>query len=366
MRTIQGPGIFLAQFIAPEPPYDRLDTLADWAAAKGYRGVQVPTFAPHILDLAKAAESRGYCEEIKGVLATRGLEITELSTHRQGHCVAVHPAYDLTVDVFAPPQLRGRPQARQEWAVAQLRLAARASANLGLSRHVSFPGSLLWPYLYLYPPRPFGLVEEGFDELARRWRPILDAFDAVGVDLCFEIHPGEDLHDGVTFEMFLERVGGHPRANILYDPSHLHLQGMDYVGFIEAYAERIRCMHVKDAEVRRSPRTGLWGGYQNWPTRAGRFRSPGDGEIDFGVIFAKLAEADYAGWAVVEWECCIKHPDQGAAEGAQLVRRHIIEVQARAFDANMQAQGLDRERNRRVLGLTADDERCGCAGDAAA
>jgi sugar phosphate isomerase/epimerase len=351
MRTIQGPAVFLAQFIAPVPPYDRLDTLAAWAAEKGYVGVQVPTFDPAIFDLAKAAASPDYCAEVKGLLADHGLEITELSTHRQGHCVAVHPAYDLTIDAFTPESVRRRPEARQAWATEQLMLAAKASTNLGLTRHVTFSGSLLWPYLYLYPPRPFGLVEEGFAELARRWRPILNAFDEVGVDLAFEIHPGEDLHDGLTFELFLDKLGGHPRATILYDPSHLHLQGMDYVGFIEAYAERIRSFHVKDAEVRRAPKTGLWGGYQNWPTRAGRFRSPGDGDIDFAAIFARLAEVDYAGWAVVEWECCIKHPDQGAAEGAALVRRHIIEVQERAFDANMQAQGVDRERNRAALGL---------------
>ena len=351
MRTIRGPAIFLAQFIAPVAPYDRLETLAAWAAKMGYIGVQLPTFNPAIFDLAKAAESRDYCDEVKGLLAEHGLEISELSTHRQGHCVAVHPAYDLTLDAFGPEAVRRRPAARQAWAKEQLMLAAKASANLGLARHVTFSGSLLWPYLYLYPPRPFGLVEEGFAELARRWRPILDAFDDVGVDLAFEIHPGEDLHDGLTFELFLEKLGGHPRATILYDPSHLHLQGMDYVGFIEVYAERIRSFHVKDAEVRRSARTGLWGGYQNWPTRAGRFRSPGDGEIDFSAIFATLAEVDYAGWAVVEWECCIKHPDQGAAEGADLVRRHVIQVQERAFDANMQAEGVDRARNRAALGL---------------
>lgn len=351
MRTIKGPAVFLAQFVAPEPPYDRLDTLADWAAEKGYAGVQVPTFDPAVFDLARAAESRTYCDEIKGMLAAKGLRITELSTHRQGHCVAVHPAYDLTVDVFAPEGVRGDPSARRAWAVDQLMKAAKASANLGLERHVTFPGTLLWPHLYLYPPRPFGLVEAGFAELAARWRPILDAFDEVGVDLCYEIHPGEDLHDGLTFEMFLEHVGGHPRANILYDPSHLHLQMIDYVDFLDIYRERVKAFHVKDAEFRRSGRTGLWGGYQNWPTRAGRFRSPGDGDIDFAAIFSKLAEIDYAGWAVVEWECCIKHPDDGAREGAALVREHIIRVQERAFDASMQAAGTDRARNRAILGL---------------
>lgn len=351
MRAIQGPGVFLAQFIAPEPPYDRLETLVPWAASKGYKALQVPTFNPAIFDVAKGAESQTYCDDVKGLLADHGLVISELSTHRQGHLMAVHPAYDLTVDTFAPESVRNNPKARTEWARSQVLMAAKASANLGLTRHVSFTGSLLWPYLYLYPPRPQGLVETGFKELASIWRPILDAFDDVGVDVAFEIHPGEDLHDGLTFEMFLDALDGHPRCNILYDPSHLFLQMMDYVGFIDIYQDRIKSMHVKDAEFNKSARTGFWGGYQNWPTRAGRFRSPGDGDIDFGAIFSKFHEIDYEGWAVLEWECCIKHPDQGATEGAKFITDHLIQVQSRAFDANMRDAGANEPFNRRVLGL---------------
>lgn len=350
MQTIRGPAVFLAQFIAPDPPYNKLETLAPWAAEKGYKGLQVPTFNPAIFDLAKAADSQTYCDEIKGFLAEHGLEITELSTHRQGHLVAVHPAYDLTVDTFAPPEVRNNPTARTEWATNQLFLAAKASARLGLSRHVTFSGSLLWPYLYLYPPRPTGLVESGFKELANVWRPILNAFDEQGIDVAYEIHPGEDLHDGLTFEMFLDALDQHSRAHILYDPSHLFLQMIDYTGFLDVYKDRIKVAHIKDAEFNTSARTGFWGGYQNWPTRAGRFRSLGDGDIDFGAVFSKLAEIDYQGWAVVEWECCIKHPDDGAREGAAFVRDHMIRVQERAFDANMREAGADEAFNQAVLG----------------
>ncbi len=353
MRTIKGPAVFLAQFIAPEAPFDRLETLADWATAMGYEGVQMPTFDPAIFDVAKAAGSQDYCDEVKGLLAERGLVITELSTHRQGHLVAVHPAYDLTVDAFAPEAVRGSPAARTAWAREQVLAAAKASARLGLDRHASFPGSLLWPFLYLYPPRPDGLVEEGFKELATRWRPLLDAFDEAGVDLCFEIHPGEDLHDGLTFEMFLDAVDQHPRCNMLYDPSHLFLQMIDYIEFLDIYQERVRIAHIKDAEFNKNGKTGFWGGFQNWPTRAGRFRSLGDGDIEFGAVFSKLAEIDYDGWAVVEWECCIKDPHDGAREGAAFVRDHLIKIQPRAFDANMQAKGVDAERNRTILGLTS-------------
>jgi len=218
MKTIKGPAIFLAQFAGDAAPFNNLKSIAAWAANLGYKGVQIPSWDARLFDLRRAAESRTYCDEIRGTVANHGLEITELSTHLQGQLVAVHPAYDLAFDGFAPEELRGNPRARQAWAVEQLLLAAKASSNLGLNAHVTFSGALAWPYIYPWPQRPAGLIEAAFEELARRWRPILDAFDQAGVDLCFEIHPGEDLHDGVTFEMFLERAGNHPRCNLLFDP----------------------------------------------------------------------------------------------------------------------------------------------------
>lgn len=332
MRTIKGPGLFLAQFMSDSPPFASLLTAGKWAASLGYVGVQIPTFDPRCINLALAAESDAYCEEIKGGLAEYGVAVTELSTHLQGQLMATHSALDAAFDVFAPPEVRGAPEKRRAWASEQLLLAARASARLGLNAHATFSGSLLWPLFYPWPPRPARLVAEAFTELARRWRPILDAFDEVGVDVCFEIHPGEDLHDGATFERFLDAVDQHPRANILYDPSHLLLQQMDYLSFIDLYHPRIRMMHVKDAEYRPNGRSGVYGGYQPWVDRPGRFRSLGDGQIDFRAIFSKFAQYDFPGWAVVEWECALKEPLTGAREGAEFVRRHIIPVTDRAFD----------------------------------
>jgi sugar phosphate isomerase/epimerase len=350
MKTIKGPGIFLAQFAGDTPPFHSLEAMAGWAAGLGYKGIQIPSWANQIFDLAKAAESTVYGDEITGMLAEKGLVITELSTHLQGQLVAVHPAYDAQYDAFTIPQMRGNPQARQAWAVDQLKLAAKASRNLGLRAHASFSGSFAWPYLYPWPQRPAGLIEDAFDELARRWRPILDVFDAQGVDVAFEIHPGEDLHDGVTFEMFLERVGNHPRANILYDPSHFVLQCLDYLAFIDIYHERIKCFHVKDAEFRPNGRSGVYGGYQSWVDRPGRFRSLGDGQVDFPAIFSKMAENDFDGWAVLEWECALKHPEQGAAEGAPFIARHIIRVAEHAFD-DFAAGGADRAQNSALMGI---------------
>lgn len=350
MKTIKGPAIFLAQFAGDAAPFNSLPAIADWAAGLGYKGIQIPSWDERLFDLTLAAESQAYCDEIKGMLADKGLEITELSTHLQGQLVAVHPAFDAQFDGFAPAEVHGNPRARQEWAVQQVKNAAIASRRLGLTAHATFSGALAWPYFYPWPARPAGLVEDAFDELARRWKPILDVFEDNGVDAAYEIHPGEDLHDGVTFEMFLERVGNHPRANILYDPSHFVLQQLDYLAYIDIYHERIKCFHVKDAEFRPNGRSGVYGGYQSWVDRPGRFRSLGDGQVDFPAIFSKMAANDFPGWAVLEWECALKHPEVGAAEGAPFIDRHIIRVTDHAFD-DFAAGGADRELNKRLMGI---------------
>ncbi len=349
MRTLKGPAIFLAQFMGDAAPFDTLDHLAEWAGGLGYRGIQIPC-DPRLIDLETAAASQDYCDELKGRLATFGIEPTELSTHLQGQLVAVHPAYDPLFDGFAAPHVRGNPAARQAWAVDQVKLAAKASRRLGLNAHATFSGALAWPYVYPWPQRPAGLVEEAFAELARRWRPILNCFEDEGVDVAYEIHPGEDLHDGATFERFLDAVEGHPRANILYDPSHFVLQQLDYLAFIDLYHARIKCFHVKDAEFHPSGRTGVYGGYQGWTDRAGRFRSLGDGQVGFHRIFSKLAQYDFPGWAVLEWECALKHPEDGAREGAPFIRDHIIRVTDRTFD-DFAASGIDADANRTLMGL---------------
>lgn len=350
MKTIKGPAIFLAQFAGDKAPFNNLDNIARWAANLGYEGVQIPSWDARLFDLKRAAESKEYCDAVRGLLSQHGLVATELSTHLQGQLVAVHPAYDAAFDGFAPASVHGNSAARQAWAVQQLMYAAKASANLGMRAHVTFSGALAWPYLYPWPQRPAGLVETAFDELAKRWTPILDAFDAAGVDVCFEIHPGEDLHDGITFEMFLERVKNHARCNILFDPSHFVLQQLDYLEFIDLYHERIKMFHVKDAEFRPNGRQGVYGGYQSWANRAGRFRSPGDGQVDFTSIFSKLTQYGFDGWAVLEWECCIKSSEQGAAEGAPFISQHIIQAPERAFD-DFAASGTDAAANRKMLGL---------------
>ncbi len=350
MKTIKGPGIFLAQFAGDEAPFNTLEGMAHWAAGLGFVGVQIPSWDSRLFNLKLAAESQTYCDEVLGVLNGAGLAVTELSTHLQGQLVAVHPAFSVMFEGFAPAELAGDAKGSQAWAAQQLKWAAAASRRLGLAAHATFSGALAWPYFYPWPQRPAGLIGEAFQELGQRWLPILDAFDEAGVDVCFELHPGEDLHDGATFERFLAAVKGHSRANILYDPSHMVLQQMDYLGFLDLYHERVRAFHVKDAEFRPNARSGVYGGYQDWIDRPGRFRSLGDGQVDFRQIFSKMAQYDYPGWAVLEWECCLKHPEAGAAEGAPFIREHIIRVTEHAFD-DFAGSGADSATNRRILGL---------------
>lgn len=350
MRTLRGPGLFLAQFAGNAAPFNSWASITRWAADCGYAGVQVPSWDGRLFDLEQAAASKDYCDTFKGVAAEAGVEVTELSTHLQGQLVAVHPAFDAGFDGFAAPAVRGNPAARQAWAVDQVKKCLTASQHMGLNAMATFSGALAWPYVYPWPQRPAGLVELAFDELARRWQPILDHAEDCGIDVCYEIHPGEDLHDGISYEMFLERVGNHARACMLYDPSHYVLQCLDYLDNIDIYKDRIRMFHVKDAEFNPTGRQGVYGGYQSWVNRAGRFRSLGDGQVDFGAVFSKLTAAGFSGWAVVEWECCLKHPEDGAIEGAQFVKNHIIRVTEKAFD-DFADGGTDDAANRRMLGL---------------
>jgi sugar phosphate isomerase/epimerase len=350
MTTIKGPAIFLAQFMGDEPPFDNLKSICKWAASLGYVGVQIPTWDARCIDLKKTAESKDYADELRETVESCGLQITELSTHLQGQLVAVHPAYDTMFDGFAPKSVKGNPNERTKWAVEQLKLAAKASKNLGLNAHATFSGALMWHTVYPWPQRPAGLVEDGFAELAKRWLPILNAFDKAGVDVCYEIHPGEDLHDGVTFERFWEATGCHTRCHILYDPSHFVLQQLDYKQYIDFYHSFIKMFHVKDAEFNPTGKSGVYGGYQSWVDRPGRFRSPGDGQVDFKTIFSKLAQYGYDGWAVLEWECCIKHPEQGAKEGAPFIKNHIIRVTEKAFD-DFASAGKNPKLNKTILGI---------------
>lgn len=350
MKTIKGPSIHLAQFSDDISPFNSLEDIAAWVSDQGFEAVQLPAWDKRLFDVNLAAESQDYCDEILGTLSNHGLKISELTTHIFGQLMAVHPAYDSMCDNFAPSHLHGNSVARTEWAKQQMLASIQASARLGLKDMGTFSGSLAWPYVFPFPQRPSGLIETAFDELARRWLPILNACDEHDVNLCYEIHPGEDLHDGITFEMFLERTHNHPRCHILFDPSHFVLQQLNYLEYIDIYKDFIRMFHVKDAEFNPTGRQGMYSGYQSWENRAGRFRSTGDGQVDFKAIFSKLAHYDYEGWATLEWECCLKNKDDGAREGAEFIKQNIIHVTDKVFD-DFAAAPVNQTQINQLLGI---------------
>ena len=349
MKTIQGPGLFLAQFLQDTAPFHTLETISSWAQSLGFKGVQIPTWDRRVFDLDTAADSKSYCEALQGKLREAGLEVVELASYLQGQVMAMHPAYELLFQPFYPKGLND-PE-RVDWATGELRKTILASHHFGTKNISVLSGGLAWPYLYPWPQRSEGLIEEAFAELARRWTPLLDLAQEHGITFGFELHPGSDLYDGATFLGFLEKTAEHPAACLTYDPSHFLLQQLDYLEFITIFHERIKAFHVKDAEFNPSGLVGVYGGYQPWRQRAGRFRSLGDGQVDFKKIFTLLTELGYEGWAILEWECCIKDPQQGAAEGAAFIDRHIIEVTRQAFD-DFASSATDTATNRVVLGLS--------------
>ena len=216
----------------------------------------------------------------------------------------------------------------------------------------TFSGALAWPYLYPWPQRPAGLIDTAFDELARRWKPLLDAAEENGVDLCYEIHPGEDLYDGTTFEMFLERLGGHPRCNMLYDPSHFVLQCLDYLDHIDIYHERHQDVPRQGRRVQPDRPAGrLFGGYQPWVDRAGRFRSPRrrPGRLRRGLLQARRHTTSPAGrWS--SGSARSSTPRTARARARSSSKAHIIRVTEKAFD-DFAGGGTDEAANRRLLGL---------------
>ena len=348
MGRIKGPAIFLAQFIRDQAPYDNIQSISRWAADLGYLGVQIPGWDKRVIDLDLAASSQTYSDEYKGGIQGEGLEITELAGYLAGQVLCTHPAYEALFEGFYPPGLTG--DSITNWARGELEKCVHASVNLGLDCIPVLSGAFAWHLTYPWPQRPPGIIEEAFSELAKRWRPILDLAHESGCVVAYELHPGSDIYDGATFEMFLEMVDDHPAACLNYDPSHFLLQQLDYLEFIKLYGDRIRGFHVKDAEFRPSGRVGVYGGYQAWQQRAGRFRSLGDGQVDFQRVFTLLTEVGFSSWAVLEWECCIKSPEQGAAEGAPFIKSHIIETTEVAFDDFAGGQS-DLRKNRSVLGL---------------
>ena len=319
MKTIKGPAIFLAQFAGDAAP---LTTCRHCrlGAGLGYKGVQIPTWDGRLFDLKLAAESKTYCDEVKGTLAKHGCSspsFPRICRASWSRCI--------------PPTMRCSTASRRPRSAATdsapamggrtIAACGQGIANLGLTAHATFSGALAWPYHLSLAAAPAGLVETAFDELARRWLPILNAFDEAGVDVCYEIHPGEDLHDGVTFEMFLERVNNHPRAaTCCMIPAISCCSSSTILQFIDIYHERIKMFHVKDAEFNPTGRQGVYRGYQPWMDAPGASARWATARWISAASSPSSTQYGFDGWAVLEWECCIKERRAGRAPKAPIHR----------------------------------------------
>ncbi len=345
---IKGPGIFLAQFLEDQPPFGSLKDIAGWAADLGFKGFQLPSWDKRVINLTLASQSQTYCQELLGELNDKKIELIEVASYLQGQCMAMHPAYEKLFQPFYPKGMND--SQRVEWAVDELKKTIDASVFLGTNNISVLSGSLAWPYLYPWPQRSPGLITDAFQELARRWLAVFNYASEKGVTIGFELHPGSDLFDGATYQMFLDMVNGHEAACITYDPSHFLLQQADYLDFIKLFGDRIKAFHVKDAEFNSTGMSGVYGSYADWKDRAGRFRSLGDGQVDFKRIFSLLTEAGYDGWAILEWECCVKSPEQGAREAVPFIENLLIEPTRKAFD-DFAKSDTDSKLNNDLLGL---------------
>lgn len=354
-KTKKGVALFWAQFAGDEPPFNTLEGIAKWTAAQGFKGAQLPGWDSRFIDVQKCAESQTAADEVKGKLNDAGLEPTEIALHPVGQLMCCHPAYHQLFDEFAPDHLKGKPNEWPAWVTQMHKWAMKASQRMGLTAVPTFPGTLIWPYVYPWPQRPKGLVEEAFKVQAARWKPVFDygMDECDGVVAAYETHPMEDIHDGDSYEMFLGAVDNHPGACLIYDPSHFVLQQLDYLAFIDLYHDRIKAYHAKDAEFHASGRGGVYGGFQPWVKRAGRFRSIGDGQVDFKRIASKFAQYGINVWANVEWECCLKEAADGAAESVPLMEKlFTIQIPSKAFD-DFADSGADIAMIQNILGVAA-------------
>ncbi|HSG50038.1 MAG TPA: sugar phosphate isomerase/epimerase [Longimicrobiales bacterium] len=312
-----------------------LTELAEKAAAWGYDGLELACWGDHF-DVRRAAEDLSYCEDRRELLARHGLKVWAVSNHLVGQ--AVCDPIDPRHRSILPPHVwgDGNSDGVRTRAAEEMALTARAAANLGVGVVNGFTGSPIWHLLYSFPPVPEEMVEAGFQEFAQRWSPILDAFEAEGVRFALEVHPTEIAFDIVTAERALEAVGYRESFGFNYDPSHLAYQGVDCVGFIQRFQERIYHVHMKDVWWSDVPTAGgVFGGHLPFghPDRNWDFRSLGRGNVPFEEILRALNRMGYRGPLSIEWEDSGMDREHGAAEACEYLRALDFPPAAGAFDA---------------------------------
>ena len=311
------------------------ETICKKAKEFGYDGVELACWGDHV-DVRKAAEDKKYAESRKAIPAKYGLQVFAISAHLVGQ--AVCDRIDARHKSILPEHVwgDGDPEGVRQRAAAEMKVTAQAARNIGVSVVNGFTGSSIWHLLYSFPPVTPEMIEEGYKDFAKRWRPILNEFDKCGVNFGLEDHPTEIAFDIASAERALKAVGNHKRFGFNFDPSHLVYQNVGYVAFIRKFSARIFHVHMKDAYMSKRPcEAGVFGGHVNFgdPRRTWDFRSLGRGSIKFEEIIRALNDVGYQGPLSVEWEDGKMDREHGAREACRFVREIDFAPSAIAFDA---------------------------------
>ena len=311
------------------------ETICRKARSFGYDGVELACWGDHF-DVVRAVEEEGYCRSRHEVLERHGLECHAIANHLVGQ--AVCDRIEQRHQAILPARVwgDGDPAGVRARAIEEMKVTARAAARLGVNVVSGFVGSSIWHLLYSFPPVDPAQIDEGFREFAKLWNPILDVFDEEGVRFSLEVHPTEIAFDLATADRAIDALGGREAFGFNYDPSHLGYQGVDYVGFIRHFRERIYHVHMKDVGWSDRPtRAGVFGGHLGFghPDRFWDFRSLGRGRIDFESIIRALNKIEYAGPLSVEWEDPGMDREHGAAEAAAFVKKLDFAPPGAAFDS---------------------------------
>ena len=304
------------------------------ASSFGYDGAEIAGWGDH-MDMRAAASDPAYVAGRKAILARHGLQVWALSAHLAGQCVG--DPWDPRLDNFAPPGVKGKPDAIVAWAVEEMKAAAKAARNMGCSVVTCFMGSPVWRYWYSFPQTPESMIDEAFAEIVKRWSPIFDEFDAQGVRFALEVHPTEIAFDYWSAKRLLDAFGRRPSLGFNFDPSHLQWQGIDPALFIRDFGDRIYHVHMKDVRVRRDGRAGILGSHLSFGDlrRGWDFVSLGHGDVDFDAIVRELNAIGYTGPLSVEWEDAGMDREAGARESLEYARRMDFQPSRVAFDAAM-------------------------------
>lgn len=310
------------------------ETLCRMASSWGYDGLEIACWGDH-MDVRRAASDPDYVKGRKDILARYNLGCWALGAHLAGQCVG--DLHDERLDGFAPASAKGDPKAVRDWAVAEMKAAARAAAAMGCRVVNGFMGSPIWKAWYSFPPASEEMIEAGFDTIRELWTPILDEFDACGVRFALEVHPTEIAFDLYTAERLLDKFRRRPALGFNFDPSHLQWQGLEPHLFIRHFPDRIYHVHMKDAAVTLDGRSGILGSHLPFGDlrRGWNFRSLGHGDVAFEEIIRELNAIGYAGPLSVEWEDNGMDREAGAKESLEFVRGIAFAPSTVAFDKEM-------------------------------